>query len=47
MPEIADHVEAGFGATPQHMTVREATALIPEGDHLPAGTETDLLSCGR
>ncbi|MBB2910268.1 alpha-L-rhamnosidase [Streptosporangium becharense] len=39
LPEIAEHVAGGLGAAQQNMTVREAIALIPGGDHLPAEIE--------
>jgi alpha-L-rhamnosidase len=40
MPEIAEHVKAGMDAAAQNMTVREAIALIPNADRLPAEIET-------
>jgi alpha-L-rhamnosidase len=39
LPELAEHVEAGLGAAAQNMTVREAIALIPGGEQLPAEIE--------
>ncbi|MCA2227571.1 hypothetical protein LDL49_40925 [Nonomuraea sp. NEAU-L178] len=39
LPELAEHVEAGLGAAAHDMTVREAIALIPGGEHLPAEIE--------
>ncbi|MEW2353397.1 glycoside hydrolase family 78 protein [Spirillospora sp. NPDC029432] len=46
MPELAEHVETGLGASAQNMTVREAIALIPGGDHLGAEIESGFARLG-
>ncbi|WP_030925123.1 glycoside hydrolase family 78 protein [Streptosporangium amethystogenes] len=40
LPEIAEHVQAGLDSAQQNMTVREAIAMIPGGEYLPAEIET-------